>query len=212
MKLVGSLRGKRAAETLAYLDGKHILSGHDVVQNYRSQAGFAAVAAPPKLLTFARKAPIAKINATMVKNQGQFVDPNMFRYTRPQGVSLWISPDGKLIRIPFHVRNADRVIKQMRLKNPVKYTGPEHEAIQTILNHGYVRVQMHDQSFAVDSSLPMSSGQVRVLHELSRGSQGKRSFAGRLVEPNGEHRAMIDDFSLGGRSALNKYIVESRGE
>jgi hypothetical protein len=87
----------------------------------------------------------------------------------------------------------------------------ENDALQTILNHGYARVQLHDQSYAVDSTVPLSSGQVQLLRELSRGANGKRTFAGRLTNPNGEGKAMIDDYSMGS-GALNKYITESRGD
>lgn len=211
-KLVGTLRGKRAAETLAYLDGKHILSGHDVVQEYRSQAGFARIADPrPKIVAFARRAPVAKINSAMLAAGGQYVTPSTFRYTHPQGVSLWIAPDGRVIQIPFHLRNAGAVIKKLRLRNPVQYEGMEHDALQLILNHGYARVQLHNQSYAADTTVPLTSGQVTALRELARGADGKRTFAGRLTNPNGEHREMIDDYAMGS-GALNKYIAESRGD
>jgi hypothetical protein len=211
LKLVGMLRGKRAAETLAYLDGKNIISGHDVVQEYRSQAGFARVADPmPKIIRFARNAPHARINAAIVSAGGKYVNPNVFRYTRPQGVSLWLTPDGRMLQIPFHVRNAAAVIKKLRLKNPVQYEGMENDALQTMLNHGYARVQLHDQSYAIDSTVPLSSGQVQLLRELSRGANGKRTFAGRLTNPNGEGKLMIDDYS--GTGGLTKYIAESRGD
>jgi hypothetical protein len=212
MKLVGMLRGKRAAETLAYLDGKHILSGHDVVQEYRSQAGFARLVDPtPKVVSFARRAPVAKINNAIVQADGTPVKAEDFRYGNHSGTSLWLSPDGKVFRVPFHLRNADIVIKKLRLKNPVQYEGMEHDALQLMLNHGYARVQLHEQSYATDSTVPLTSGQVQVLRQLSRGPEGKRSFAGRLTNPNGEPKDMIDDYSMGS-GALNKYSAESRGD
>lgn len=212
MKLVGRFGGNKTGDLLNYLDGKQIISGHDIVQNYRAQAGYVSTAGIPKLEAFARKAPIAKINAAMVKNGGEVVPPDNYRYGDPQGTSLWISPDGKLIHIPFHVRNADKVIKALRLKNPVPYQGPEHDVIQTILNHGYVRVQMHEQSYAADSSVPLTSQQIMALRTLRKGPKGMRDFAGRLVNPNGEHRAIYDDFSSPTSNSLTKYIAESRSE
>lgn len=207
MKMVGSFRSGKAGELLNYLDGKTIISGHDVVQNYRSQAGYVS-AKLPNIEAFARKAPVAKIDAAMSK-QGGYVNANEFRYTSPQGVSLWISPDGRIIRVPFHIRNADSVVQALKLKNPVKYNGPENPVLQTILNHGYVRVQLHDQSFAADATVPLSGGQIKSLRDLGRGREGMRTFAGRLVEPNGEHRAIYDDYQMGS-GALNKFIAESR--
>ena len=212
MKLVGNLRGKRAAETLVYLEGKNILQGHDVVQDYRSQAGFARVSSVPKLVELARRAPVAKINAALLKTGGKVVKANDFRFSRPQGISLWISPRGQVIQVPYHLTSADKAIKSLHLKNPVLYEGLEHSELQTMLNHGYVRVQLHEQSYAADSSLPLTAEQVVALRELRRSEAGQRQFAGRRMSPSGQQKSMHDDWSEGGNGALNKYIVESRGE
>ena len=210
MKLVGNLKGKKAAETLVYLEGKNILSGHDVVQNYRSQAGFARVSPLPKVIEMARRAPIARINQALVKTGGKVVKPSDFRFGRPMGVSLWIAPNGEVIQVPFHLTSADKTIKALKLKNPVRYEGPEHSELQTMLNHGYVRVQLHEQMYAADSSLPMTAPQVVALRELRRSDAGQRQFAGRLTSPSGEHQAMHDEWA--DARALNKYIDASRAE
>jgi hypothetical protein len=209
MQKVGSFRGGKVGDLLGYLEGKTILTGHEVVQSFRDQAGFLRAGEGSKVLAHARKAPINKIDAAMSRYGGQYVQASSFRYTRPQGVSLWLSPSGQVIQIPFHLRNADRVIKALRLKNPVKYEGPEHSDLQTILNYGYARVQMHEKSFAADATLPLTGGQIAALRELRRGADGTRTFAGRVSAPNGEHKAMFDDYQMG-EGALNKFIAESR--
>jgi hypothetical protein len=218
MKLVGSfsvpvqkpgahLLG--GAQLLDYLAGKDVLTGHDVVQNFRSQAGFLRPGAIPgatAVLKLIQKSQTNRIVTAMVKNQGEIItNPSVFRYTRPQGMSLWVSPEGQIVRIPFHLRNAARVIEQLKLKNPVEYEGPEQSDFQTILNHGFLRVQMHEQSYAVDATAPLTAQQTMVLKAFKPGPDGSREFMGRVVAPNGEHRNFYQ-----GVTALNDFITASK--
>lgn len=217
MKLVGYLKAKdepgRAllggARLLDYLNGKDVVSGHDVLADYKSQAGYVRVGLlAPDVTKKAVAAPAQtdKIVSTMVKKQGEIVsDLGEFRRTDPQGMSLWVSPDGRVIKVPFHLRSADAVIRALKLKSPVQYEGPEHPEMQTILNHGFARVQMHAQSYAVDATRALTDEQIASLKALGRGREGKRDFVGRITNPNGEHR----DFYQGDR-ALYKFIDDTR--
>lgn len=209
MRPVGSFRipGK-VVPLLDYLSGKDILSGNDIVQNYRSQAGFIRPGSIPgatQVLKMIQKQKVGQIEAAMVKNQGQVItNPSVFKYTRPEGMSLWIGPNGKIIQIPFHLRSADRVVQDLKLKNPVQYEGPEHGVTQTILNRGFLRVQMHAQSYAVDATAPLTSEQILALKAIRPGPDGPRDFVARTVAPNGEHR----DF-YAGTDALKEFIDAS---
>lgn len=198
MKLVGRLGGKMGPATLAKLEGKEVLSGHDVLANYKSQAGFLALGTSQYKAVegLLKKNLTNKIEDSMVRQGGSFVDNlNAFRNQRHMGTSLWIGQDGRVIRVHFHLRNAARVSDDLKLQNPVQYEGPEHSDQQTILNYGFVRVQMHENMLAVDATAPLSEGQKRVLRELMRKSTtGDREFRGRVVNPNGEHRSFTQSY------------------
>lgn len=220
MKLVGYLKAKdqpgRAlmggARLLDYLNGKDVVSGHDVLANYKSQAGFARVGMlVPRAVAkaVAPKTQTPKIVSTMVKYGGEVVkDLSEFRRTTPHGMSLWISPDGEVIKVPFHLRSADAVTRSLKLKNPVQYEGPEHSEMQTILNHGFVRIQMHAESYAGDASRPLTDAQIVALKALARSPEGKRSFVARSINANGEHRQFFE-----GDRSVHEFIADlQKGE
>jgi len=206
-----SFNERPVTDVLRYIDSKNVLSGHDVVQNMRSQAGFIAIKGADKLESFAKTNPPARVNPALISLGGKVVKPEDYRYQRPHGVSLWIDPDGKTLEVPFHLRSADAAIRKLKLKNPVTYEGPEHDDLQAILNLGYVRVQLHEGAYAADATRPLTGGQIQALRQLRRGDGMNRDFAGRWTMPNGEHRMMFTE-SEHGQNALNKYVADSPEE
>jgi hypothetical protein len=200
MKLVGYLKAKDVPgrellggrRLLDYLEGKDVVSGHEVIADYKSQAGFARVGmlVPKKAAAAVTGDQSSKVISALTKSGGEVVkDLSEFQRTDPQGMSLWIAPNGKVVKVPFHLRSADAVIKATKLKNPVQYEGPEHADMQTMLNHGFVRIQMHADSYAGDATKALTDAQITSLKALQKGRGGKRDFVARTINPNGEHRA-----------------------
>jgi hypothetical protein len=142
-----------------------VLSGHDIIDSYRSQAGFARIARP-------KAAPDSKMPAlitAMTKTGGKVV-PTTALDQKSSGFgmnSYWLLPNGRLIQSPVvHMRHADMVNKTFPLPRVPGYDGAMHGAgprVQALLNLGAIRVQSSGNSIAFDLSAKITGKQRSII-------------------------------------------------
>lgn len=181
-KVFGSLRGKNLVQMLDKLKGLEILRGHDVVESYRSQAGFARLSAPP----LPPDAELNKVFAKMTEIQGSVVSlATVMKGSRQTagGVnSFWLFPNGRIVRSTMtHAGHA----RAMRIPGIRGYQGTDGSAgasVQRLLNMGIVRVQASGDMAGFDLSVPLTDVQKMMLQKIAR----DREYAAQVTDQKGK--------------------------
>jgi hypothetical protein len=199
-RLFGMLRGGKLAEVLQRMEGREVVRGQEFLDNYRGQAGYIGGARPAEVRkVIAQSKNNAKAVKKLIKAGAEPVPVlGSLKYaggkTQFEGMSLWLTPDGRVLDAGYHAKNAARA----GLKNPISYEGSESDAIQSALNNGIARIQLHRDLLAMDSTTPITAAQVNALKTI----RGSRQFGGRVVNPNGTHESYTEDF--------NEFVTQSR--
>jgi len=165
------------------LKGLDILRGHDVVENYRSQAGFAALPGRPahEVAGALAKAQAAVFNK-MLTTQGKLV-PATELINPPKGFmnSYWITPNGRVVR---SLMTHSGQVRAMGISGVRGYQGTDGSAganVQTLLNMGFIRVQASGPHISLDSSAPITAAQRSLIKQASAGKE----FWAQITDPKG---------------------------
>jgi hypothetical protein len=187
MKVLGSLRGKNMVQTLDKLGGREIISGSDIVQQYKNQAGFVRLSAPAP----SPDAETGKVFTKMMNTGGQVVPASALDSDSPhmKGFmnSFWLFPSGRVVRSTYtHVGHT------MAMKIPPigGYAGDGAGGrIQRLLNMGIVRVQGGGKVIAFDATAQLTDAQRAI---IKRASEGKDWWAGQITDEKGK---LVSHFS-----------------
>lgn len=202
-ELVGTLRGKNLVEMLDKLEGLEVIKGHDVIQSFRSQAGFARIAMPEPI----PEAAAAKLLTSMTKIGGQVVPVSALREASRRGThdSYWLLPNGRIVSLGDISHG--RFAQLLKLPSaPGFSSGVAGGRIQTLLNRGVIRLQASGTTVAFDVSAKLTVQQKAVIKMAAAGHQ---TWAAQITDAKGEP---ISFFHSAQGDKLHHFLAKAGGE
>lgn len=159
----------KVPEKVNMLKGETILSGSDIIEQYRNQGGWIEFL-PPSLSNgdlFAAK----KITNALLSTGGI---PTAIKQLKARASSLhssfWISPAGEIILVPFsHDQHAKASARKAGLKKVKGYVGDDGTSdayAQAFVNKGYIRGQLFRKVLGINLSTVMTPEQKAIISEL----------------------------------------------
>jgi hypothetical protein len=177
MTAIGSLR-KNPMAMLDKLKGLDILRGHDVIEQYRNEAGAVSLG---KRGEPAPDAEVNKVFAKMTQTGGRVVPETALSESRGVG-SFWLLPNGRIVRSPMTHSGQARAMKIPGVRDYAGAEGRGSAGVQRLLNMGIIRVQSSYGAVAFDVAAAPTDIQRSI---LKRAATTQKFWAGQALDERG---------------------------